>query len=105
MLSAAKVETIYTMRVILNVIENLNEEKPKGSGKFKLIKRGIISKIAVDTLDFVPREIYDGKGKICKNKTLIVHVKLGEIVVKHKFDDVVKMGDIEDRVVIKGFRR
>ena len=90
------------MKVILNVIENLNEENPKKPGKFKTIKRGIVSKLQVDTMDFVAREIYDSKGRIVKSKTLIIHNKLGEMIVRHKFDDVIKMGAPQ---IVRGFRR
>lgn len=105
MLPDFKMEAVYTMRVTLNIIENLNEERPKGSGKFKIIKRGIICRLVCDTEDFAIREIYDDKGKMCKNRTLIVHNKLGEMVVKQKFDDVVKMCDEEERTIIKGFKK
>lgn len=90
------------MLLTLKVIENLTDEQPKGSGKFKTIKSGIISRLELDTSEFTFREIYDKNGKIYKNKTLIMTKDAGNFVVKHSFDDLVRMKGVQN---IKGFRK
>ncbi len=93
-------------RVTLTVITDLYSD-PDKNGKEKLIKRGIKTKMNIDTDHFdMCTQIINTKGDIVKNKCRILVRDYGPIVVNHSWEEINDLkNETKHRTQIKGFRK
>lgn len=90
------------MLVSLNVIEDIVKTPKKQGDRPKIIKRGMQSRILLDSTKFTPREVYNEKGKILKDRCLIMDEKGVEFLVKHSYEELCRL---KGMIQVKGFRK
>jgi|32_taG_2_1085360.scaffolds.fasta_scaffold08321_4 hypothetical protein len=94
----------------LKCLEFLYKEKPvydkEGNPidvKEVPVKLGFITKMEVDEEDILAfKELPNSKGNIYKQRCLIHHRTLGNMVVKHSFQELKKIAK-KKQVTVKGF--
>lgn len=83
------------------VIKDLYDE-PDEAGESKLIKKGIITKQLLELDELSISEVINNYGRIYKNRCLIQHRDLGQIMVMHKYNDI---KELKQPIIVKGFRQ
>lgn len=79
------------MEVTLKIKDNLYTD-PDESGRSKLIKKGCVTNLIVDTNDIITiGELINEKGKILKSYSRLHIKEAGPIVVNHSVDYIKKL--------------
>ena len=78
------------------------EEKPR------IIKRGVVSRISLDTEDIkYPSEVINTRGNVLKNEVKINVRDIGPMIVNHSYAYIQKLLKSAEpkRITVKGFRK
>lgn len=74
----------------------------------KLVKRGVVSRMLVDTEDIsYPTEVINSRGKVLKNEIKINLKEIGPVIVNHSYAYITKLvrNNEPKRIQIKGFKK
>ena len=96
--------------MILKCLEFLYQEEPVYNEdgvsidvKSKPIRIGFVTKMDVLPTDIIAfKEAYNDKGRIYKNRCIINHSTLGNLIVNHSFEELSRLKK-QATPVIKGF--
>jgi len=90
-----RIDDFYVTRI--KVVDNQVFEEPK------LVKRNIIRPVEVTSIDTFYPDL-NAKGQLCKRRCILIDNKLGELRVKHSFNELLEMKSRQyDKKEVIGF--